>query len=99
MATPDSKYRERCPNCGGALLSEPAGAPLRCTQCNWRLISRDKWLELSPFSQGYVSYMQGEWPTSELKDAKNPYAPGTPKHEEFSRGGWSAMLNVQDGEE
>lgn len=88
-----------CPSCGAPLVSEPVTAPLRCTRCSWCLLSRDAWQKLSPFRQGYVLYMQAEWPTSELRGERNPYARDTSAWEEFGRGEWSAMLDAQDGEE
>jgi len=91
--------RLRCPSCGARLVSEPVTAPLRCLRCDWCLLSRDAWRKLSPFRQGYVLYMQAEWPTSELRGEQNPYARDTLAWEEFGRGEWSAMLDAQDGEE
>ena len=43
--------------------------------------------------------MQGEWPTSELATATNPYGEGTPQWRAFREGERSAMLTAQDGEE
>lgn len=96
---PAALGRLRCPSCGASLVSEPVGAPLRCTRCAWYLLSRDEWRKLSPFRQGYVFYMQAEWPTSELRGEQNPHTESTPAWEEFGRGEWSAMLDAQDGEE
>lgn len=98
-ADPDELGRLRCPSCSAALVSEPLGAALRCTRCDWCLISRDEWRKLSPFHQGYVFYLQAEWPTSELRDLQNPHTPDTSAWEEFRRGESSAMRDVQDGEE
>ena len=91
--------RLRCPSCGASLVSESVRAPLRCTRCDWRLILRDEWRKLSPYRQGYVLYMQAEWPTSELRGEQNPHSRGTSAWEEFGRGEWNAMLDAQDGEE
>ena len=91
--------QHHCPSCGGPLISEPVGTSLRCTRCDWRLISHAAWRKLSPFHQGYVFYMQAAWPTSELSNASNPHAENTRAWEEFRRGEYSAMLNVQDSEE
>lgn len=85
----------RCPKCGGDLAS----APLRCKNCDWRLITLAEWRTLSPFYKGYALYMQGAWPTSELAGQKNPYPSGTPDHQEFCHGERRRMLDVQDGEE
>lgn len=91
--------RNYCPSCGAGLVSEPIGAPFRCKHCGWHLITRQAWEKLSPYGQGYALYMQAAWPTSELADAKNPYAEGTSEHTEFCHGQRRAMLDAQDGEE
>jgi len=96
---PAALGRLYCPPCGAALVSSRSRAPLHCTRCDWRLLSRDEWRKLSPFCQGYVFYMQAEWPTSELRGEQNPHARDTSAWEEFGRGEQSAMLDVQDGEE
>lgn len=96
---PAALGRHYCPSCGAALVSEPVAAPLHCARCDWRLISRDEWRKLSPYRQGYVLYMQAEWPTSELTGEQNPHARSTPAWEEFCRGEYCAMLDAQDGEE
>jgi DNA-directed RNA polymerase subunit RPC12/RpoP len=87
-----------CPSCGAALASEPADAPLSCTRCSWRLISREEWKALSAFSQGYALYMQGSWRTSELKGETNPYAEDSPKWIKFQQGQQRAVLDAQDSE-
>jgi hypothetical protein len=61
------------------------------------LIPLKTWRRLAPFRQGYVFYMQVEWPTSELKGVQNVYAKNTPAWEEFCRGAYCAMLEAQDG--
>lgn len=94
-----SPQRHYCPACGAGLVSEPIGAPLKCKHCGWHLISLEAWKKLPPFRQGYALYMQGAWPTSELKGALNPYEEGTPAWIEFQSGSQRAMLNTQDGEE
>jgi hypothetical protein len=91
--------RHYCPSCGALLVSKPVGAPLRCARCDRRLILRAEWQKLAPFRQGYVFYMQAEWPTSELRGEQNPHARNTSAWEEFCRGEYCAMLDVQDGEE
>lgn len=88
-----------CPSCGAALVSKSVGAPLHCTRCTWHLLSRDEWRKLSPFRQGYVFYMQAEWPTSPLRGEQNPHVPDTSPWEEFGRGEWRATLEAQDSDE
>ncbi len=75
------------------------GSPLRCTRCRWHLISRAEWDQLGPAAQGYALYMQGSWPTSELRDARNPYAKDTPAWKKFCEGEQRAAIEAQDGEE
>lgn len=94
-----TKTTHYCPSCGAALVSEPAGASLRCTRCRWRLITRAEWEKLSPFRQGFALYMQGSWPTSELAGVKNPYDKTSDEWTEFRRGEQQAVLDAQDGEE
>ena len=88
-----------CPSCGGALVSVPAGTPLRCTRCTWRLISRNAWKKLPPARQGYLLYMQSSWPTSELAEEKNPYAKDSAAWTAFRQGEQQAVQDAQDGEE
>ena len=88
-----------CPACGAPLVSEPAGTPLRCTRCGWRLITLTEWQTLPPFRQGYAHYMQADWQTSDLRDEKNPHAKDSPEWTAFRQGEQRAMLDVQDGEE
>jgi hypothetical protein len=54
---------------------------------------------MPPFDQGYLVYMQGSWPTSELAKCKNPYAEGSASWEAFRNGEQRAVLSAQDGEE
>jgi hypothetical protein len=88
-----------CPKCGAGLVSDPVGASLRCKRCQWYLISLAEWKTLPPFDQGYVLYMQGSWPTSELAEQKNPYEEGTAKWKKFCEGEERAILSAQDSEE
>jgi hypothetical protein len=88
-----------CPACGAGLVSEPIGAPLRCKNCRWHLVTRTEWKRLSPSEQGYIHYRQCSWPTSELADEKNPYKEGTPAWTAFREGAARATMSAQDGEE
>jgi hypothetical protein len=87
-----------CPSCGAGLVSEPIGAPLRCTRCDWHLITLAEWRQLSSFQKGYVLYMQGSWPTGELAGAKNPYAKGSADWTAFCQGEHRAVQDAQDSE-
>ena len=94
-----SNVRHHCPACSAGLVSDPVGTSLRCTHCNWRLITLAEWKKLPPFDQGYALYMQSSWPTSELAKAKNPYAEDSPKWIAFREGEQRATKSAQDGEE
>lgn len=91
--------RHRCPSCGASITVDGVGSPLRCLQCDWRLISREEWQKLPPFEQGFLLYMQSSWPTSPLKNQKNPHAKGTRAWTEFCDGETRAARAAQDGEE
>ena len=88
-----------CPVCSAKLVSDPIDTPLRCMGCTWHLISLSAWLGRDPFEQGYLLYMQSDWPTSELRGKKNPYPRDTPAWTEFCRGEQRATQSAQDGEE
>lgn len=90
--------KEPCPSCGVALVAEQ-GASLHCPSCGWHLISREEWQKLSPHEQGYILYMQGSWPTSELAGEQNPYEAGSAEWIAFHAGAQHATLTAQDGEE
>jgi len=64
-----------------------------------RLISRAEYDALNAFSQGYAVYWEGDQPGSELHGLTNPYAAGTPEHDEWNRGQVLATQNAQDSEE
>jgi len=88
-----------CPSCGGDLITERPGASLRCATCPWHLLTRAEWRTLDPREQGFVLYMQGDWPTSELKHERNPYPSGSDKWNAFRIGEQQAVQAAQDGEE
>ena len=54
---------------------------------------------LNPKSQGYVLYMQEEWPGSELKGLSNPYRKDSKEWKAFEEGERIACLDAQDSEE
>jgi hypothetical protein len=58
-----------------------------------------EWNEMTPRSQGYVLYMESEWPGSELKGIKNPYAKGSMEDIMFRDGETRGVLAAQDSEE
>lgn len=85
-----------CPKCGAGLVSQPI---IGCSRCHWYLMSLAEWRTLPPFDQGYILYMQGSWPMSELAQAKNPYKEGTAQWKKFCEGQERAVLSAQDSEE
>ena len=51
------------------------------------LVTHKQFKKMTPRQQGYYSYMQAEWPGSELKSHQdNPYADGSMEHREFIAG-------------
>lgn len=63
------------------------------------LITLKQYKTLDPKSQGYVCYVQADWPGSELKKhQKNPYKQGTKEHELWKEGQMRAVLEAQDSE-
>jgi hypothetical protein len=88
-----------CPSCSAGLVSEPIGAPYKCKRCGWYLIALEAWQKLTPFRQGFTFYMQAAWPTSELKDEKNPYKESSADWEAFRQGEQRATSVAQDSEE
>ena len=64
-----------------------------------KLVSKEAWENLSPRSKGYVLYMQGELPGSELKGLSNPYRKGSANASKFEEGERIAVLEAQDSEE
>jgi hypothetical protein len=64
-----------------------------------KLFTLAEWQKLSPRAQGYVLYMESEWPGSELKGHTCPYAIGSADHAEFSEGERRAVQAAMDSEE
>lgn len=96
--------RHYCPSCGASLISEPdgsrgvPGATSCCKRCGWHLVTLEAWRKLTPFRQGYLLYMQGAWPTSEIMDQQNPYPEGSDEWGAFRQGQQHAMSDVQDSQ-
>lgn len=63
------------------------------------LVTLKEWQGMKPRAQGFVFYMQADWPGSELKGAANPYAEGTGEYAEFCTGEQMGVLEAQDSEE
>lgn len=57
------------------------------------------WRNLPPKQQGYILYMQGDLPGSELKGMENPYLVGSIQYGQFQEGERAAVLAAQDSEE
>ena len=63
------------------------------------LVTLAEYQKLTPRVQGWVAYMEAEWPGSELKgNDSNPYPPGR-NHDEWDEGQFRATLAAQDSEE
>jgi hypothetical protein len=55
---------------------------------------------LKPFEQGYVAYMEAEWPGSELKGHDtNPHLHGTSEWKDWQAGQALGVQHAQDSEE
>jgi hypothetical protein len=64
------------------------------------LLTLNEFRLLTPREQGYVSYMQGDLPGSELKEHQaNPYPKGSREWNEFIRGQCIGVQVAQDSEE
>jgi hypothetical protein len=65
-----------------------------------KLTTFAEYKKLTPREQGYVSYMQAEWPGSELKThQRNPYRRHTDDWAEFEAGQLVGMMEAQDSED
>jgi hypothetical protein len=62
-----------------------------------KAITKEQYNQLTPRSQGYVTYMQEAW-NSEVP-SECPYKEGTKEYKDWNDGNFRAMLDVQDGEE
>lgn len=71
------------------MLTEPKG----------RLYTKAEYDQMSPVTQGFWQYMDGDWPGSELKGLTNPYPEGTADHQEWERGQALGVQAAQDSEE
>lgn len=59
-------------------------------------ITKGQYRTLSPYSKGYVHYMQEAW--NEEIPKGNPYKETSPNFKEWNRGEQSAMLSVMDAD-
>jgi hypothetical protein len=67
---------------------------------NPRLVTLERFRSMTPREQGYYSYMQADWPGSELKGHdSSPYEAGTIQDEEFRLGQMLGVQEAQDSEE
>jgi hypothetical protein len=89
-----SFVNDSCPKCGRPLMT----VPYHCS-CGWHLMRLATWQKCTPFEQGFVIYMQGSWPTSELRGQKNPYPKDSEEWTEFNRGEQRGVQAAQDSEE
>jgi len=68
-------------------------------RCGTKLITRAEYRKLAPRQQGYVAYMQGSLPGSELKKEVNPYRRGTAEYRDWSVGQDAACIEAQEGDD
>jgi len=64
-----------------------------------KLVTLEEWNKMPPKTQGYVFYMQAEWPESELKSKSNPYEKKSKEFNLFEEGEERAYIDVLDMEE
>lgn len=62
------------------------------------LLTREEFDKLSPRAQGWVSYMEAEWPGSGLPRVCI-YPEGSKDAADWADGAFAAVLNAQDSEE
>jgi hypothetical protein len=60
--------------------------------------TKEKYDKATPWEKGYISYMFGAWPNSEIPEG-NPFLVSTPEYEMFKNGEQAAILDAQDSEE
>ena len=60
-----------------------------------RLLTKSEYDEMTPFRQGYATYMQAEWPGAVIPKG-NPYPVGSTDGEQWFRGNYQAMIETQD---
>ena len=64
------------------------------------LVTLKQFEQFSAKAKGYISYMQGNLPGSELKEHQgNPYLEHTKEHAWFEMGQRMAILEAQDDED
>lgn len=61
-----------------------------------QLTTRAEWDTFTPFNQGFILYMEEEWPGSELKGLVNPYPKDSDKYRQFCDGQMRAYISVLD---
>ena len=65
-----------------------------------KLITLAEFQKMSPRTQGYIAYMQADWPGSELKGHdNNPYPTGSADWKAWRVGESLAVQVAQDSEE
>ncbi len=63
-----------------------------------RLYTKAEFEQMTPRSQGYIQYMQGELPGSELKGVRNPYRRNSMEWLMWQEGAQQACAEAQDSE-
>lgn len=63
------------------------------------LVTKKAYDVMTPTAQGFVQYMEGDWPGSELKDLTNPYPENSERYHEWNHGQALGAQQAQDSEE
>jgi hypothetical protein len=58
-----------------------------------KLMTRAEYDRVSPYTQGYAVYWEGNHPESELHGLTNPYAEGSPEYAAWNRGQTAAAAD------
>jgi hypothetical protein len=60
-----------------------------------KLMTRAEYDRVSPYTQGYAVYWEGNHPESELHGLTNPYAEGTAERDAWDRGHAAAAADEE----
>ena len=64
-----------------------------------KLVTKAQWEKMSARTRGYLGYMQGNFPGSELHGITCPYPKGSQEAKDYAAGEFAAMMDAQDSEE
>ena len=63
-----------------------------------KLVTKERYDELTPYEQGYIWYMQAEHAESKIPK-RCPYPKRSKERKQFERGSHTAMFAVLDGDD